>query len=308
MTWLEPFRYEYMQLALAGGLVVGAVAPLIGTFLVHKRLSLMGDGIGHIAFAGVALGLVVNVWPIWTALALAILGALGIEWLRSRGGASGDLALATILYGGLAAGVVLASLGNALNANLLTYLFGAILTIQPSDLWVIGGLGLVIVAAVVVTGRALFATLVDEESARVAGLPVDGLNAMLSILTAVTIVAAMRITGVLLIAALMVLPVATSRLLARSFKGTLIGAVAFGVGAVVVGLVASSAWGLASGGTIVLVAGVVFALVSIARRGGRRWVGLGPSGVHPPVEADVEPPSEVAGQRPEHEPVEEAGR
>lgn len=298
MNWLTPFRYEYMQLALAGGLVVGACAPLIGTFLVHKRLSLMGDGIGHIAFAGVALGLVLNVWPIWTALLLAVLGALGVEWLRSRGRTSGDLALATLLYGGLAAGVVLASLGNALNANILTYLFGAILTIQPADLWVIGGLGLVIVLAITFFGRALFAMLVDEESARVGGIPVDGLNAMLSVLTAVTIVAAMRITGVLLIAALMVLPVATSRLLARSFRGTLLGAVAVGIGSVVVGLVASSAWGLASGGTIVLVAGLAFALVSIARRGGRRG-GAGPAGVRAPVEIEAESPVEVAG-RPEH--------
>ncbi len=268
MSILEPFRYQYMQLALAGGLVVGAVAPLIGVFLVHKRLSLMGDGIGHLAFAGVALGIVLNVYPVWTALAVAAAGAVGTELLRSRARTSGDLALAIFFYGGLAAGVVLAGLRGALNAGILAYLFGSILTMQPRDLWAIGAIGLVIVAAVAVFGRAMFATLVDEESARVAGIPVEGLNLLLSALTAVTIVASMRVVGVLLVAALMVLPVATSRLLARSFRGTLLGASAVGVASGVVGLVASSAWGLASGGTIVLVAGLAFAVVAVVA--GRR--------------------------------------
>src|SRR6266498_3881903 len=122
MPW--PFDRQYMQLALAAGLVVGACAPMIGAFLVQKRLSLMGDGIGHLAFAGVAGGLVLNVAPVWVALAVAVVGAVSIERLRTRGRASGDLALALFFYSGIAAGVVLTGLAGALNANIFSYLFG----------------------------------------------------------------------------------------------------------------------------------------------------------------------------------------
>src|SRR4051794_25471395 len=128
-----PFEREYMQLALAGALVVGICAPLIGTFLVQKRLSLLGDGIGHVAFAGVSAGLLLGVWPMWTALVAALGGAVGVEWLRSHGRASGDLALALLFYSGIAGGVVLTGLAGSLNASTLTYLFGSVLTIDHGD-------------------------------------------------------------------------------------------------------------------------------------------------------------------------------
>jgi len=267
-----PFDRGYMQLALVAGLVVGACAPLIGGYLVQKRMSLMGDGIGHLAFAGVAAGLLLDVWPVWTALLVAVVGSIAVERLRTRAKTSGDLALALFFYGGIAAGVVLTGLAGSLDAGIFTYLFGSILTVTPADVWVVVALGAMIVAAVWFTGRALFATVVDEESSRVAGIPVDGLNTMLSVLTAVTIVAAMRVVGLLLVAALMVLPVGASRILARSFRGMLLGAVGVGAASVVVGLAAARVWGLAPGGTIVLVAAFAFGGVSVVstlrRRGG----------------------------------------
>jgi zinc transport system permease protein len=259
-----PFDRGYMQLALVAGLVVGACAPLIGGYLVQKRMSLMGDGIGHLAFAGVAAGLLLGVWPVWTALAVAVIGSVAVERLRTRARTSGDLALALFFYGGIAAGVVLTGLAGSLDAGIFTYLFGSILTVRPADVWVVAGLGAAIVAAVWFTGRALFATVVDEESSRVGGIPVDGLNTMLSVLTAVTIVAAMRVVGLLLVAALMVLPVGASRLVARSFRGMLLGAVGVGTASVVVGLAAARLWGLAPGGTIVLVAAIAFGGMSVA--------------------------------------------
>jgi zinc transport system permease protein len=271
MPW--PFDRDYMQLALIAGVVVGASAPLIGAFLVQKRMSLMGDGLGHVAFAGVAAGLLFGVWPIWTALLAAVAGALLIEWLRARGRASGDLALALCFYGGIALAVVLASRASAGNSvNVLPYLFGSILTVTSGDVRVIIVLGIVIVATLAVAGRALFAIVLDEESARVSGLPVDALNTLLAALTAVTIVAAMRVVGVLLVAALMVVPVATSRLFARSFAATIIGAAVVGVASVVVGLAAARVWELAPGGSIVLTAVAAFAVTTIgagvARRSG----------------------------------------
>ena len=269
-----PFERDYMQLALWAGLIVGACAPLIGVFLVQKRMSLMGDGIGHMAFAGVAAGLLLEIWPIWSALLVAVAGALAIEWLRSRGRATGDLALALFFYGGIALGVVLVSRTGGGTVNVIPYLFGSILTVSPGDVRVVAVLGIVIVLAMALFGRALFAIVLDEESARVAGIPVDATNALLSVLTAVTVVAAMRVVGVLLIAALMVLPVASSRLLARSVRATVALAVAIGLGSVVLGLAAARQWDLAPGGSIVLTAALIFGVVSLLA--GRRRVSITP--------------------------------
>ena len=266
-----PFEREYMQLALAAGVVIGICAPLIGTFLVQQRLSLMGDGIGHLALTGIAAGLLLEVWPVWSAMVVAAAGALSIEWLRSRRRTTSDLALALWFYGGIAGGVVLASRSTGGSSAILPYLFGSILTVRRSEVVLIAALGLVIVLAVAAFGRTLFAIVIDEESARVAGLPVGAGNAVLAVLTAVTVVAAMQVVGVLLVAALMVLPVATSRVLARSFRGTLLVGAAVGAFAAVAGLAAARQWGLAPGGSIVLVAAGTFAVVGLlGGRAGRR--------------------------------------
>lgn len=264
-----PFEREYMQLALAAGLVVAACAPLIGVFLVQQRMALLGDGIGHLAFAGVAAGLLLEIWPVWSALLVAAAGALVIQLLRRRGTATGDLALALMFYGGIALGVVLVSRAGTGSVNVLPYLFGSILTVEPGDVRVILVLGLVIVTSIALFGRVLLASVLDEEAARVAGLPVDLVSSVLAMLTAVTVVAAMRVVGVLLVAALMVLPVASSRLLARSFRSTVLIAVAVGIVSVVVGLVAARQWSLAPGGSIVLAATGCFALTALARGRGR---------------------------------------
>jgi zinc transport system permease protein len=266
-----PFDRSYMQLALAAGLVVAACAPLIGAFLVEKQLSLLGDGLGHLAFAGVAVGLLLAFSPLWAALVVTVIGALGLEYLRGRGKASGDLVLALFFYGGIAAGAVIASRATAEgnSVNVLPYLFGSILTVTPNDVWLVVGLGAVIVTSVAIAGRALFAIVVDEESARVSGLPVNLLNGLLVVLAAVTIVAATQVVGTLLVAALMVLPVASGRLLARSFRTTVLVAVGVGIVSVVAGLAAARVWALAPGGAIVLVAAAVFA-ITVGATGLRR--------------------------------------
>jgi zinc transport system permease protein len=267
MPW--PFDRTYMQLALAAGLVVGVCAPLIGTFLVQKRMSLIGDGIGHVAFTGVAAGLLLEVAPVWAALVTSILGALAVEWLRSRGRTAGDLALALFFYAGLAAGVVLLGLGKNAGPDVFTFLFGSILTVTGPDVAVVGGIGAVIIVTLALMGRAMTAVVIDEEWARVAGVPVAAMNAALAVLTAITVVAAMPVVGVLLIAALMVLPVGAAQILGRSVRGTLAWGAAVGGFSVVVGLVAARVWGLAPGATIVLAAAAVFAVVALtgARRG-----------------------------------------
>ena len=270
LTLPYPFDLAFMQRALAAGLVVGAFAPLIGTFLVQKRMSLIGDGIGHVAFAGVGAGLLLGIWPVWTALLFAVIGALGVDFLRSRGKASGDVALALFFYSGIALGVVLISLGGGLNANILTYLFGQPLTVTASEIRVIAVLGAAIAIAMWTVRRVMFAVVTDEDWARVAGLPTGFMNSLLAVLTACAVVAAMRVVGILLVAALMVLPVASAQLLARSFRATLLWSVGIGMGSVVVGLTASRIWNLAPSGVIVLAAALFFGIVSIGKRAAPR--------------------------------------
>jgi zinc transport system permease protein len=270
LTLPYPFDLAFMQRALAAGLVVGAFAPLIGTFLVQKRMSLIGDGIGHVAFAGVGAGLLLGIWPVWTALLFGVIGALGVDFLRSRGKASGDVALALFFYSGIALGVVLISLGGGLNAHILTYLFGQPLTVTASEIRVIAALGAAIAIAMWTVRRVMFAVVTDEDWSRVAGLPTGFMNSLLAVLTACAVVAAMRVVGILLVAALMVLPVASAQLLARSFRATLLWSVGIGMGSVVVGLTASRIWNLAPSGVIVLAAALFFGIVSIGKRAAPR--------------------------------------
>ncbi|HEY7477512.1 MAG TPA: metal ABC transporter permease [Actinomycetota bacterium] len=265
-----PFDLGFMQRALVASLIVGVFAPMIGTFLVQKRLALIGDGIGHVAFAGVGAGLLVGIWPVWTALAFAVAGALGVEWLRERRRVSGDVALALLFYSGIALGVVLVSAADGLDASILGYLFGQPLTVTDDEIVTIAVLGAAIVAMVLLLRRALFAVVTDDEWSRVAGLPSAGLNSLLAVATACGVVAAMRVVGILLVAALMVLPVASGQLLARSFRGTLAWSVAIGVLSVVIGLTLTGVFDLAPGGAIVLVAAAVFGIVAAVKRSAPR--------------------------------------
>lgn len=268
ISWLPyPFELTFMQRALVAAVAVGIFAPMIGTYLVQKRLSLFGDGIGHLAFAGVGAGLAAGLAPTGTALVFAVVGAVGIEQLRARRKASGDLALALFFYSGIALGVVLVSYGGGLNASVIPYLFGQLVTASRADVLVVLLIGAAIVGTMLALRRVLFAVVTDEEWSRVAGLPVGFANNLLAALTACAVVAAMRIVGILLIAAMMVLPVASGQLLGRSFAGVMRWAVSIGVLAAVAGLAASRFWGLAPGGTIVLVTSGVFAVVALARRG-----------------------------------------
>jgi zinc transport system permease protein len=254
---------EFMRLAFAAGAIVGLLAPAVGFFLVQREMSLIGDGIGHVAFAGVAVGYLIGVSPVWTALAAAIVGAAAIEWLRARRKTAGDQALAVVFYTGIAGGVVLISAAGALNANLFAYLFGSILTVTRSDLAVIATLGLGSLAAIAVLLRGLIAVALDEEGARVAGLRVGVLNGVVAMLAALTIGVSMRIVGILLIAALMVLPVIAAQRVAWSVRSTMGISMLFGLGSVLVGLTVSYYGNLPPGGTIVLTGTAVFLAASL---------------------------------------------
>ena len=252
------FESEFMRLAFGAGAIVGVLAPAVGFFLVQRRQSLVGDGIGHVAFAGVAAGILLDVSPVLTALVFAVVGGIAIELLRSRGGAAGDQALALVFYTGIALGVVLVAQAGALNVNLFQYLFGSILTITRSDLALIAALGAVGIATIALLYRAFAAVIVDEEGARVAGVPIGSLNVALAALAAVTVALSMRVVGILLVAALMVLPVSAAGRLAWSMRSTLVFSMAIGLGSALAGLTVSYYADLPPGGTIVLVAATVY--------------------------------------------------
>jgi len=253
---------EFMRLAFAAGSIVGLLAPAVGFFLVQRRMGLIGDGIGHTAFAGVAAGYLLGVSPVPMALAAAVGGAVGVEWLRARRTAAGDQALALLFYTGIAAGVVLLSAAEALDAGLFTYLFGSILTVTRGDLVLVAVLGLAGLASIGLAYRALAGVVLDEEGARVAGVPVTLLNVLVSALAGVTIAVSMRIVGILLIAALMVLPVIAAGRVAWSMRSTLLLAMGIGLASVLAGLTVSYYGDLAPGGAIVLLAAGSFAVAS----------------------------------------------
>lgn len=262
-------RLEFMRLAFGVGIVVGLLAPAVGFFLVERRQSLIGDGIGHVAFAGVAAGLLLDISPVATALAFAVVGAIAIEALRSRARAAGDQALALVFYTGIALGVVLVSTAGALDVNLFQYLFGSILTVTRGDLWTVLALGLGALGTIAILYRGLVGVVVDEEGSRVAGVPVGALNVVVAVLAALTVALSMRIVGILLVAALMVLPVIAASRVAWSLRSTLTVAMGFGLASVLAGLTISYYADLPPGGTIVLVAAGAFgvsAAVEAARR------------------------------------------
>ena len=249
-----------MRLALGAGAVVGVLAPAVGFFLVQRRQSLVGDGIGHVAFAGVAAGILLDVSPILTALVAALLGGVAIEFLRSKGKTAGDQALAVVFYTGIAAGVVLISAAGALNVDLFQYLFGSILTVTRTDLAVIAALGALGLATVGLLYRPLAGIVVDEEGARVAGVPIGALNVTVAVLAAVTVALSMRVVGILLVAALMVLPVSAASRIAWSMRSAFLLSIVVGLASVLAGLTISYYADLPPGGTIVLVAAGAFGL------------------------------------------------
>ena len=252
--------------ALIAAAVVGAAAPTIGTFLVQRRLSLIGDGVGHIALAGVAIGLWLNISPLAAALGFSILGAIGIDRLRRRAPDESDMALALFFYGSIALAVVVASRTGNFNVNLFGFLFGQVLTVSNTELITIAGLGAAVVVAVSLLYRGLLASAIDEEAATVSGVPVSLLNVLLMVLGAVTVGVGMQVVGVLLVAALLVLPVGIARNVVRSFRGTMLAASGIGAAAALVGLFVSNAINSAPSGTIVLVVSAVFVLSDGWRR------------------------------------------
>ncbi|MFZ2979335.1 MAG: metal ABC transporter permease, partial [Candidatus Magasanikiibacteriota bacterium] len=215
-------QYGFVVRGLEAGIVVAIIAPLIGIFLVLRRYSLIADTLSHVSLAGISIGLLLGLNPMVTALGSTVLASFGIERLRTSKKVYGESSLALFMSGSLALAIVLLSLSNGLNANLFNYLFGSIVTVTANDVFMISLLAIVVVITLFTFYKELVYVTFDEEAAKVSGVPVRFINTTLIFLTALTVSLAMPIVGVLLIAALIVVPVVTALQLRKSFIQTII--------------------------------------------------------------------------------------
>ena len=288
-----------MQRALLAALLVGLAAPVIGTYLVQRHLSLLGDGIGHVALTGVAVGWFVgsivgaapaDAFAVPGAIVAAVVGAVAIELVRERGRTSGDVALALLFYGGIAGGVLIISQAGGTSANLMGYLFGSISTVTSTDLTLTVVLTVLVLVVGVGLRTALFAVSHDEEFARSAGLPVRVLNLAIAVIAALTVTVAMRVVGLLLVSALMIVPVAVAQLVTTSFRRTMTTAMMIGAVVCVTGLTITYWHDVSPGATIVVLAIGLYAVTATLRplllaRARRSRGFVDP---HPQVDDDVE--------------------
>lgn len=263
---LEIFQYSFMVRAFAAGIIIAVIAPLIGNFLVIRKFSLIADTLSHIALAGVAIGLLTNTQPLVATLVITVFASLLIERLRTNRNISGDAVLAMFLPGGLALSIVLISVAHGFNANLFSFLFGSITTVTENEVYFIAGLGIATILIISLLYKKFLYTAFDEDSAKVAGLPIGLINNVLIILTAVTISLSMRVIGVLLIGALMVIPVVTAMQMARSFLGSILWSLGFAFVSVIGGLFLSYYLDMPAGGTIVLLSLAMFGIMSLLKK------------------------------------------
>jgi len=262
---LEFLMFKFGMRAFIGGLVVAITCASLGVFIVLRRLSLISDGLGHVAFGGIALGFWTGIYPLYTAVASVIAGSLGIHALGRLRVAS-DAAIAVLFSAGLAIGVVLISMAQSAPADLLSYLFGTILGITDNDVYLAAILGVIVLAVLALLWKEWIGITLDPDFARVAGMPVTALEILFTVLVGLTVVVATRLVGVLLVSSLMVIPAIAALQLRLPFKKTILTAIAIAIVSVVIGLQLSFSYNLASGGAIVLVTIGIFILTALAAR------------------------------------------
>lgn len=264
---MEILFSDFFQRALTGGLMIGITAPLIGVFLVLRRLSMIGDTLAHVTIAGVALGFLTGFYPLGAGLIFAVVASFAIEKLRKAYKSYAELSIAIIMSGGVALASLFFTLGKGYNADVMSYLFGSIYTLNNTDLIVVGVVTIAVVVVVSLFFKEFFLLSFEEDAASVSGLPVKLLNMLITVLTALVISTAIKIVGSLLVSALLTIPVAISLLLSRSFKSSVMLSVIIAEIAVVGGLVIAGVWNLAPGATIVLLLIALLTLTLIGKKG-----------------------------------------
>ena len=251
---LEALSYGFMQKALIAGIAVGLICSFMGTFLVLRRYSLFGDGIAHVAFGGISVGLFLGVFPLWTAFIVSIFGGLGLQKLRQSTKISGDSAVAVVLVSGLAVGVILVSSSGGFSVDLFSFLFGSILLISQEDTIMILAISAGIIATLTILQKQFLHLTFNEEQAKLSGMRTTLLNYAFVVLASITVVTSMRLVGILLISALIVIPNITAMMFGKGFKKTVLISMSISVISVVSGILVSYAINVAPSGTIVVIA------------------------------------------------------
>ena len=251
---LEALSYGFMQKALIAGIAVGLICSFMGTFLVLRRYSLFGDGIAHVAFGGISVGLFLGVFPLWTAFIVSIFGGLGLQKLRQSTKISGDSAVAVVLVSGLAVGVILVSSSGGFSVELFSFLFGSILLISQEDTIMILALSAGIITTLTILQKQFLHLTFNEEQAKLSGMRTTLLNYAFVVLASITVVTSMRLVGILLITALIVIPNITAMQFGKGFKKTVFISMSISVISVVSGILVSYFLNVAPSGTIVVIA------------------------------------------------------
>ncbi|MFT9596248.1 metal ABC transporter permease [Mesobacillus sp.] len=261
-------QYEFLQNAFLTGMIIGVIAPLLGVFIVVRRLSLIADALSHVTLAGIAASLLLEkkfmlfsgLNPLYMGMAFSVGGSLFIEKLRTVYKHYQELAIPIILSGGIGLGVIFISLADGFNTDLFSYLFGSVSAVSRADLWTILIISILVIVLVVLLYKELFLLSFDEEYARATGIAAKTLHFIFIVMVALVIAASMRIVGILLVSSLMTLPVAASMRFAKGFKQTIFFSILFGEISVLGGLFLSYYLDLAPGGTIVMIAVLILAL------------------------------------------------
>jgi zinc transport system permease protein len=276
MGIMEILSYGFIQRALVAGILISVLCAVLGIFLVLRRLSLIGDGLAHVTFGSVAVALLLRVNPVYVTLAsvpLVMLSSLGILKLTEKARIYGDAAIGIVSSLGIACGVLLASVAGGYNVDLFSYLFGNILSISTTELVTAAVLFCVVMLLVALFYNDLFAITFDEDLARSSGIKTDLINKVLVLLTALTVVLAMKVVGIMLISALLILPAVSALQVARGFRTTIVTAVAVAVFSVVSGIFTSFGLNLPTGATIVIINVMLFLLAVISKWGRGRYGG-----------------------------------
>jgi zinc transport system permease protein len=261
--------YGFLQRALVAGVFVAIACAILGVFLILRRDSMIGHGLAHVTFAGIAIGLLLDLMPIAVATGVAVITALGIMKLKERAGLYGDTAIAIFSSVGFAVGIMIVSLAQGFNVDLFGYLFGEILAIDAFEVSFSVGLALIVVIIIILNYHKFMYMTFDRESAKVSGVRVQRLDVLLTVLTAVTVVLGMKIVGLLLVAALLVIPAATGLQIASNFKQAIVLSSLVSLVSVVSGLILAFSLDFPASGTIVCLSFVFFLVFFLAKRGKR---------------------------------------
>ena len=255
---LEVLAYGFMQRAIISGIAIALLCSVVGLFLVLRRYSLFGDAVAHASFGGIAVGLLIGVYPIWTAYIVSLISALVITRIKQRFDISGEASVAVLLSSGIAIGLILISISGGFNVDIFSFLFGSILLVSVEDTVLILGLTGIILIVILLLYRELIYSTFNEEQAKVSGIPVEKINYLIVFIAGITVVTSIQLVGILLISALFVIPNVSAIMYGRSFKQTSILSMAFAVSSVIIGILVSYWFDITPSGAIVMLSIAIF--------------------------------------------------